>query len=137
MIYRFELSFPPGSSGLVGVRVLDHTTQLYPYDTGEWFTGDDELIAFDESHLIEIEPFELVILSYNADEKYSHAVQLRLGFVTRDVYIARFLPGLAGEQIAAAFKAVSDAQAAERSAQTAALLAAGKTMLGFTESEGA
>lgn len=135
MIYRFELSFPPGPSGLVGVRVYDHTRQLYPLDEGEWFTGDAEVIAFDETHLVDVEPFELVILAYNADEKYSHSVQLRIGFLTRDLYIARFLPGLAADQIAAAFAALADSQSAERSAQTAALLEAGKSMLGFGSSE--
>jgi hypothetical protein len=135
MIYQVEVAFPPGCSGLVGVQIRDHAGQLYPYEGGEWFVGDSETISFQETHLIEIPPHELILRCYNTDELYPHTVQFRIGLVTRELFIARFLPAVGAEQIAAVLKALTDSAEERRASNTQALLAQGKALLGIEETE--
>ena len=134
MIYQVEIAFPPGCAGLVSVRLSDHAGQLYPYDRGEWFSGDGETITFPETHAVEGEPFELLVDGYNEDETYDHTVSFRIGFVTRDIFIARFLPSVGAEQIAKVLEQLSSDTEARKLAATEALLAQGKAALGIPSS---
>jgi len=92
MIYKFELEFPAGSAGLHYLRVLDSGRQIYPSTSEVWFHSDNRVISFDDTYLKNVEPYTIIIESYNLDDTYSHTVQLRLGFASKDIYMARFLP---------------------------------------------
>ena len=94
LIYRFELYFPPGSSGLLYVCVEDGDHRIYPSEPGEWFFGDNTLIAFDDRLFITSEPHELFIYSYNLDTAYDHKYQIRLGEVSDPVLIQSMLPSI-------------------------------------------
>jgi len=92
LVYKVELCFPSGSAGLLGAAVFDGLFQVWPASVGEFFTGDDDAIAFDDMYLKEAAPFEFQCYTYNEDDTYSHALAVRIGLVSKDVFLARFLP---------------------------------------------
>ena len=95
LIYRVEFHFPLGSAGLMGVMITDGNYQLWPSSVGEWFTGDQIVIAFDDVYLKEASPFEFQIYTYNLDDTYEHLINIRIGLLTKELFQARFLPSLA------------------------------------------
>ncbi len=92
LIYKIEVWFPPGSSGLMGVAVFDKLTWLYPSVHGEYFIGDNLQIDYDETYIIENPPYEFSIQYYNSDTLFSHTFVIRIGLLTRDDLIVRYLP---------------------------------------------
>ena len=92
LVFKVEFYFPAGSAGLMGVAVYDGLYQVWPSSVGEFFTGEDQLIAFDDMYLKESAPFELQCYSYNVDDTYDHFVSVRIGLVSADVFLARFMP---------------------------------------------
>lgn len=92
LVYKVELDFPPGSAGLAGVAILDGGFQVWPSTLGQWFTGDGIVIGFDDVYLKDTAPYEFTIETYNEDETYPHAVNIRIGLVSKDIFMARFLP---------------------------------------------
>lgn len=98
LVYKVEFFFPRGSAGLMGVAVFDGGFCVWPSNVGEFFTGDDELISFDDLYLKEAAPFQLNIYTYNFDGENHHAVDVRIGLVSKEAYQARFLPSIAWGQ---------------------------------------
>jgi hypothetical protein len=98
LVYRFELTFPPGSMGLMGLRVFSGNFQIWPSNRDSWFRGDDSLIAFDDVYLVSSEPYLFYVITYNEDDTYKHEALLRIGLVSEDIFMARFLPSYAYEE---------------------------------------
>lgn len=94
LVYKMEIQYPSGSAGLMGVAILDGSYQVWPSTGLEWFTGNGGLISFDDIYLKESAPFKFTIKTYNLDDTYNHSVQVRIGFVTSDIFMARFLPSV-------------------------------------------
>lgn len=92
LVYKVEFYFPPGSVGLMGVAVFDGLYQCWPSIVGEYFTTDDETISFDDLLLKSAAPFTFQCYTYNEDTVYAHNVGVRIGLVSDDAFIARFLP---------------------------------------------
>lgn len=92
LVYKVEFYFPSGSQGLMGVAVFDGLYQVWPSNIGEFFIGSEVNISFDDLYLKESAPFEFQCYTYNIDEIYDHLVVVRIGLVSNDVYMARFLP---------------------------------------------
>uniref|UniRef100_A0A6M3Y0V2 Uncharacterized protein n=1 Tax=viral metagenome TaxID=1070528 RepID=A0A6M3Y0V2_9ZZZZ len=92
LVYKVEFYFPSGSAGLMGLAVFDGLFQLWPSTVGEFFASDDETISFDDMYLKEAAPYQLDIYTYNLDDTYDHQAQARVGLVSQDVYMARWLP---------------------------------------------
>lgn len=97
LVYKVEFYFPPGSAGLMGVAVFDGLFQVWPSNVGEFFTGDDVVISFDDMYLKNAAPFQFQCYTYNEDDTNDHVVGVRIGLVSKDVFLARFLPGRAVE----------------------------------------
>lgn len=97
LVYRIVFRFPPGSCGLMGVKVFSGNFQVWPTNRETWFKGDDDVIAFDDTYLVSVEPFLFQIATYNLDDTYEHEVLLRIGLVSEDIFMARFLPSYAYE----------------------------------------
>jgi len=76
----------------MGVAVFDGLFQVWPSSVGEFFTGEDQLIAFDDMYLKESAPYSLQCYSYNTDDTHAHFVSVRVGLVSSEVFLARFLP---------------------------------------------
>jgi len=92
LVYKVEFHFPAGSAGLMGVAVLDGLYQVWPSTVGEFFATDDETISFDDLFLKDAAPFVLHCYTYNLDTVHPHAVGVRIGLVSDDAFMARFLP---------------------------------------------
>ncbi|KKM23094.1 hypothetical protein LCGC14_1618660 [marine sediment metagenome] len=92
LVYKVEFYFPAGSAGLMGLAVFDGLFQVWPSSVGEFFLGDDLTIAFDDLYLKESGPFEFQCYTYNTDDTYNHLVIPRIGLVSSEVFMARFMP---------------------------------------------
>lgn len=92
LVYRVEFFFPKGSAGLMGVFVADGLYQVWPSSVGEYFVGEEQNISFEDLFIKEEPPYELTIYTYNEDTTFDHYVSIRIGLVSRDVFLARFMP---------------------------------------------
>lgn len=92
LVYKVEFYFPSGSVGLMGVAVFDGLFQCWPSTVGEFFHSDNETIRFDDMYLKEAAPFQFDIYTYNDDDTYDHVVGVRVGLVSKEVFLARFMP---------------------------------------------
>lgn len=92
LVYKVEFYFPSGSAGLMGVAVFDGLFQCWPSSVGEFFHSDNETIGFDDMYLKESAPYQFDIYTYNDDDTYDHVVDVRIGLVSKEVFLARFLP---------------------------------------------
>lgn len=100
LVFKVEFYFPAGSSGLMGVAVFDGLYQVWPSSVGNFFVSDDETIRFDDMYLKESAPFEFQCYTYNEDDTYEHYLAVRIGFVSAEVFLARFMPGRNRQQFA-------------------------------------
>jgi len=92
LVFKVEFYFPAGSAGLMGVAVFDGLYQVWPSTVGEFFIGEDQLITFEDMYLKEAAPFEFQCYTYNLDDTNPHFVSVRIGLVSADVFMARFMP---------------------------------------------
>ena len=92
LVYKVDFYFPSGPSGLVGVKVFDGAFQVWPSTIGEWFASDNETIRFDDMYLKESAPYQFDIYTYNNDVAYDHTMMVRVGLVSKEVFLARFMP---------------------------------------------
>jgi len=92
LVFKVEFYFPAGSAGLMGVAVFDGLYQVWPSTVGEFFIGEDQLITFEDMYLKEAAPFEFQCYTYNLDDTNPHFVSVRIGLVSADVFLARFMP---------------------------------------------
>ena len=76
----------------MGVAVFDGLYQVWPSTVGEFFMSDNETISFNDMFLKDTAPFELQCYTYNEDDTNDHMVAIRIGLVSDDVFMARFLP---------------------------------------------
>ena len=90
--YRVEIQFPRGPQGLAGCAVYDGGHPVWPSTMGEWFRGNANTIAFDDTYLKLAAPYQFDIYTYNEDDHYPHSILFRIGFVSEEVFMARFLP---------------------------------------------
>jgi hypothetical protein len=97
LVYKIEIMFPPGCAGLAHVVINDGGFQVWPATSGTDFSCDDFTISFDDTYLKTVDPIQFQVYGYNEDETYEHTIQVRIGMVDKDIFIARFLPTFAYE----------------------------------------
>lgn len=117
LVYKVEFYFPAGSAGLMGVAVFDGLYQVWPSSVGEFFVGEDTEIDFDDLYLMESAPFEFQVYTYNTDDTHPHMVAVRIGLVSAEVFLARFLPTKSHEyllRLVAEMSTERDLQAAQQ-----------------------
>lgn len=102
LVYRIEIEFPPGPSGLLFVSVKDGGVAIWPTGSNEAFRGDDNQINFDDIYLKDQPPYKFDIYTYNLDDTYEHSVRLRIGMVSKEVFLARFIPSYGYDYLVAA-----------------------------------
>jgi len=116
LVYKVEVDFPPGPQGLLKVVIYDGGHQRWPSTPGEYFALDNYCVSFDDTFLKLAAPFQFDILTWNECESYPHTVTVRLGMVSKDLYIARFLPTVAYEEMLRLIRVEQAEQEAEREA---------------------
>lgn len=114
LVFRFDVQFPPGPCGLVYVAVFDGNYQVWPSTPGQWFISDDMVIGYDDLYFKNAAPFEFTIYTVNLDDTYDHWCQIRIALVTKEVYMARFIPSLAWKEYAELLTRIESEQAARR-----------------------
>jgi hypothetical protein len=92
LVYRVEFQFPYGVAGLAHVQVYDGGHQVWPSHPHNDFTGNNNTIAFDDLLLKSQPPFQLDLFGWNDDDTYQHTIYVRVGVVTQQVFMARFMP---------------------------------------------
>jgi len=78
LITFVSIRFPPGSLGLLKIQFFYGDLQIFPQEEGDYFNGDDEIIAWEEFWEIPGEEEPLTIYTKNEDEYYDHAVLIRI-----------------------------------------------------------
>jgi hypothetical protein len=92
LVYKVEIFFPYGSQGTLYCMIADGAYQAWPTTPFEYFRGDKLLIAFDDPYIKNDPPYEFQIYTYNTDANYDHTVIVRVGLVSHEIFMARFLP---------------------------------------------
>jgi len=114
LIYQVEIEFPPGPLGLCHVVINDGGHQVWPSNPGNSFHGDNGMIVFPDSYLKLVEPYEFTALTWNEDDSYEHTIQLRLGMVSSEIFMGRFLPSISYEAMLEVLRQTQLTQEAER-----------------------
>lgn len=84
-LWRVNVRIPPGHAGLTGIALVDSGTFIVPYGGSEpaWLIGDDDDLDF---------PYgkqtgnNVVLYTYNSDDTYDHAWQVRLVYTPMSDY---------------------------------------------------
>jgi len=116
LIYKLEIEFPPGPEGTAHIIIYDGSSPVWPSNPGIDFASDAYTISFDDTYLKTRPPFEFQIYGFNTDTENEHSIQIRLGIVSKDIFIARFLPSYTYKHLEA-LMAKMEAEEKERARQ--------------------
>lgn len=119
LVYKVEIFIPPGSAGLMGVAVRDGLYQVWPSSTGEFFVGEGQLISFDDMYLKENPPFSFQVYTYNTDDTHPHSLAVRIGLVSQEVFLARFMPTKGYDYLSELLEGMAAEKAAQQRQQQA------------------
>ena len=98
LIYRIEVEFPSGPSGLLHAQVYDGDYQLFPATRGEDVHSDGTIIGFDDLYLKTTSPFIFIVKTWNEDTFWSHEVQVRIAIASQEAFMSRYMPSLSWEK---------------------------------------
>jgi hypothetical protein len=73
-----NVSFPPGSHGLLKVAIFYGEKKIYPWEEGTFIKGDYERIETHAAFELPESPCRLLIYAKNEDTTYPHTFFLRL-----------------------------------------------------------
>jgi len=110
LCYFLELMFPSGSEGLLHVQINDGGYQVWPSTPGESFFGDDIYLKYDDLYINETEPTSFEIITWNDDDLYQHQVVVGIGLVSKDIFMARFLPSMMYKEFEAVYMRILEEQ---------------------------
>lgn len=85
VITRISIKFARGCHGMVGVRLNRFLFQLVPLSAGEWVTGDNEAVDFQEYFEIKEVPPVLVFKGCSPGTSYAHTVTVRISLLPKRV----------------------------------------------------
>lgn len=122
LVYQVEVEFPPGPLGLCHVSIHDGGYQIWPSNREFDFHGDNGYITFPDTYLKMVEPYEFTAMTWNEDDTYQHQIHLRLGMVSDEVFMARFLPTLSFDKMLSVLAEAQKRQEEEREKVIAAPL---------------
>jgi len=98
-VYRVYLFFPFGPAGLLHAQIFDGSYQVWPSTIGDSFHVEGSVIDFEDCYFKMTPPYEFKLVTWNLDDTLEHEVQVKIGMVSQDIYIARFLPSYAYNQL--------------------------------------
>jgi len=85
VLHKYEVVFPPGCVGLVGVAVYQGVHQVFPTNPNEMFWGDGETLSFREHLPLMTDPYVLTAYLVNIDDTFAHTITFRLGILPVEV----------------------------------------------------
>ena len=95
LVYQVEFDAPFGSEGMLHCQVFDGGHQLWPSSLDASFHSPGFVISFADTYLKETPPFLFDIMTWNLDDSLEHFMQVRIGLVSEEAFIARFIPTVA------------------------------------------
>lgn len=120
LVYQVEVEFPPGPLGLCHVSIWDGGYQVWPSNPDFDFHGDNGYMTFPDTYLKLAAPYEFTAMTWNEDDTYDHTIHIRLGMVSDEVFMGRYLPSMTYEKM---LKVLQEAQR-QQEVKQAALIAA-------------
>jgi len=78
VLTKIIVLIPAGVRALAGIAIFYGIKQIFPYEEGQWITGDNESIPFDVYIKLPEHPCILKLKGYNSDTKYDHTFYVRL-----------------------------------------------------------
>ena len=114
LVYKVEVEFPPGPISLLRCQIYDGGYQVWPSTPGEYFKSDGYCISFDDTFLKLAEPFQFDIYTWNDDDTYPHGVTVRIGMVSSELFMARFLPTYGYKELSRILREEQERQEKER-----------------------
>jgi len=96
--------------GLLRCQICDGGYQIWPSTLGQYFKSDSLCISFDDTYLKLAAPFQFDILTWNDDDTYPHGLTVRIGMVSSELFMARFLPSYGYKQLAQLLKEEQEKQ---------------------------
>ena len=122
LVYKLEIRIPPGHAGLTGIWITHGGFQVWPSTLGEYFVGDDDLISYEDVYLLESAPYCFNIYAFNNDDTFPHSFYVRFGVVSKEIYMARYLPTLSHDYLANLIKQLQEEQLERQREQESLLL---------------
>ncbi len=116
LVYQIEVEFPPGPLGLCHCAIYDGSYQAWPSNPDGNFHGDNGYITFGDTYLKLSEPFEFVAVTWNEDDTYAHTIHIRIGLVSQEIFMARFLPTMSYDKMMEVFQQLQLQQTARAEA---------------------
>jgi hypothetical protein len=92
LLFHTEVYFPPGSMGELRCIIMDGSFQLYPTTGNEALRGNDKTWTFEDLYLKMVEPFEVQVYTWSPDATFDHLVIVQCHMVSKEIFMARFLP---------------------------------------------
>jgi len=89
VITKVWIRFPPGSKGLLHVQIYYGLKQIWPYEEGQFFAGNDEIIEFEEYWELPESPCAFTVHCENYSTQYEHAVYVKMQTERKSVSLAR------------------------------------------------
>jgi len=123
LVYRLDIRIPPGHVGLTGLWINRAGFRVWPSNLDQVFTGDDMHINFEDVYLIENAPTQFLAYSYNLDDTYDHSFLVSLGVVSKEIFMARYLPTMGYDYFRDLLDQISTQQRADQDAQDQAIIA--------------
>ena len=78
IISSFFVNFPPGSAGLLHLKVYREFSQIFPKSVGD-FHGDDRYFSYRRlAYPVLFLPYELYAHTWNEDDTFSHELDIHI-----------------------------------------------------------
>lgn len=81
VIVQVSIMFPPGSIGLLYLKVFRGLNQVYPWNADGYIRTSGESINFIDNYALDTKPFELTAITWNLDDTYEHSIHLRFNIM--------------------------------------------------------
>lgn len=114
LVYKVEIDFPHGSAGLLHAQIFQPGFQIWPTNPNEDFHTPGFVISFEDTYLKDTAPYRFDILTWNEDDTYAHTMQIRIGMVSKEAFMARFMPGMLYDDMLHALSEISRQQEADK-----------------------
>lgn len=104
IITRVRLHFPPGPQGLLHVRFFQGIKQIFPQPEESYFSGDDEVIEWDEFYELAEHKSTIRVVLENEDDTYEHQVIVTLVVQDRQKEVSERIASAIAKKIMSVFR---------------------------------
>jgi len=104
IITRVRLHFPPGPQGLLHVRFFQGIKQIFPQPEEAYFSGDDEIIEWDEYYELAEHKSTIRVVLENKDDTYEHQVIVTLVVQDRQKEVSERIASAIAKKIMSIFR---------------------------------